>query len=73
MKKSDIQIGACYVAKVSGSLTVVKIRAESPYGGWDGRNLETGRDVRIRSAARLRYPAPWKQSSAVMEAAWKRR
>jgi hypothetical protein len=54
MKKSDIQIGGQYVAKVSGKLTTVKILNESPYGGWDGRNTVTGREVRIRSAAKLR-------------------
>jgi len=35
----------------------VRITGESPYGGWRGKNLATGREIRIRSAARLRRPA----------------
>ena len=57
MKKSDIEQGGLYVVKVSGKLATVKILGPSPYGGWIGRNTETGRDVRIRTAARLRRPA----------------
>ena len=57
MKKADVTIGATYIVKVSGKLTRVRLTRESPYGGWDGLNLATQREVRIRSAARLRYPA----------------
>jgi hypothetical protein len=57
MKKQDVQIGSTYIVKVSGTLAKVRINGESPYGGWRGTNLATGREVRIRSAARLRRPA----------------
>ncbi len=57
MKRQDVQIGSIYIAKVSGVLAKVRITGESPYGGWRGLNLATGREVRIRSAARLRRPA----------------
>ena len=57
MKRRDVQIGSTYIAKVSGVLAKVRINRESPYGGWQGTNLATGREVRIRSAARLRRPA----------------
>ncbi len=57
MKKADVQIGSRYVAKVSNVLTVVRIDREAPTGGWFATNVETGCTVRIRSAARLRYPA----------------
>ena len=57
MKKSEIEVGITYIAKVSGVLAKVRITGESPYGGWRGKNLATGREVRIRSAARLRRPA----------------
>ena len=57
MRKRDVAIGATYIVKVSGKLTKVRITRPSPYGGWDGLNLATQREVRIRSAARLRYPA----------------
>jgi len=57
MKRRHIEIGATYIVKVRGLLAKVRITAESPYGGWRGVNLATGREVRIRSAARLRRPA----------------
>ena len=57
MKKSEIEVGTTYIAKVIGVLAKVRITGESPYGGWRGKNLATGREVRIRSAARLRRPA----------------
>jgi hypothetical protein len=52
-----VQIGLTYIVRVSGTLAKVRINGESPYGGWRGTNLATGREVRIRSAARLRRPA----------------
>ena len=54
MKKSDVQIGHTYLAKVSGQVVPVKILGESPYKGWIARNEKTGREVRIKSAQRLR-------------------
>lgn len=54
MKKADVQIGGRYIAKVSGKLARVRIIGESIYGGWDATNEATGRDVRIKTAARLR-------------------
>jgi hypothetical protein len=57
MKKCEVEIGTTYVVKVSGVLAKVRITGESPYGGWRGKNLATGREIRIRSAARLRRPA----------------
>jgi len=57
MKRQDVQIGSIYIAKVSGVLAKVRITGESPYGGWRGKNLATGREIRIRTAARLRRPA----------------
>jgi len=57
MKRQDVNIGSTYIAKVSGVLAKVRIARQSPYGGWHGTNLATGREVRIRGAARLRRPA----------------
>ena len=54
MKKSEIQIGATYVAKVSGKLANVRIVRVGTYGGWDGINCATKREIHIRGAARLR-------------------
>jgi hypothetical protein len=56
MTKRDVVLGHVYAVKVSGRIQQVRLVAESPHGGWVGRNLQTGREVRIRSAARIRYP-----------------
>jgi hypothetical protein len=56
MKQRAVVLGQVYAVKVSGTIQPVRLVAESPYGGWVGRNLRTGRDVRIRTAAKLRYP-----------------
>ena len=54
MKKRDVTLGQVYAVKVSGRIQPVRLVAESPYGGWVGRNEKTGREIRIRSAAKLR-------------------
>jgi hypothetical protein len=53
MRKSEVQIGGVYTAKVSGEIVRVRIDRESPYGGWDATNLRAKRRIRIRSAQRL--------------------
>ena len=53
MKKNQVKIGEIYFANVSGKRVQVRITQENRYGGWDARNLMTGRDVRIRTAQRL--------------------
>ena len=54
MQKQNIHIGATYIVKVSGTLARVRITHEHQRGGWYGTNLATGREIRIRTAARLR-------------------
>ena len=54
MKKNEIKIGQAYMAKVTGSEAPVRIDAENPHGGWDAKNLISGRKVRIKTAQRLR-------------------
>lgn len=54
MKKSEVQIGGVYTAKVTNRLVQVRIDAASRYGGWDGTNLATNKKVRIKSPAKLR-------------------
>jgi hypothetical protein len=56
MKKREVVIGQSYVCKVSDKLQTVSIVRESRFGGWDGVNIATGREIRVRTAARLRYP-----------------
>lgn len=57
MKKKDVQTGKTYIVKVSSREVPVRLWRESPYGGWDGVNTVTGRQVRIPTAGRLRRPA----------------
>ena len=54
MTAAEVRIGRYYAAKVSGRMTIVKIEASIPRGGWTGRNIFTNRTVRIKSAAKLR-------------------
>ena len=54
MKKRDVVLNQVYAVKVSGRIQPVRLIAISPYGGWLGRNERTGREIRIRSAAKLR-------------------
>jgi hypothetical protein len=54
MKKTDVHIGTQYTTKVTHKLVVVEILCENPHGGWDAKNLSTGKMVRIKSAQRLR-------------------
>jgi len=54
MKKREVQVGAEYVAKVSGKLAHIRITGVNPHGGWNAVNVDTKRDVHIRGAQRLR-------------------
>ena len=54
MQKEHVQIGRTYIVKVSGSLARVRLTREHPRSGWYGTNLASGREIRIRTAARLR-------------------
>lgn len=68
MKAEQIVVGRVYVAKVSYCLVRVRILEEVPAymdqigirkykrgGGYKALNLATGREIRIKSAAKLRY------------------
>ena len=65
MKRSEVQIGATYVAKVSGKLAQVRVVKESQYGGWSAINTATKREVYIRSAARLRHKVDTDRLAAI--------
>ena len=58
MKKSEIEVGSCYAAKVSGETVTVRIDRVNPRGGWEGTNLRTNKTNRIKSAQRLRHEKP---------------
>jgi hypothetical protein len=68
MQKQDIHIGSTYIVKVSGTLAKVRITCEHQRGGWYGTNLATGREIRIRTAARLRKEVPPAQEISPDEA-----
>jgi hypothetical protein len=54
IKKADVVVGNRYVAKISGKLTIVKLISDARPRGWVAQNENTGREVRIKSAAKLR-------------------
>jgi hypothetical protein len=54
MKKRAVVLGQVYAVKVSGRVQPVRLIAESQYGGWVGRNEQTGREIRVRTAGKLR-------------------
>jgi len=62
MKNSEITLGGTYLAKVTDKVVPVRLDATNPHGGWDATNLATGKKVRIKSAQRLRGPAPDRQT-----------
>jgi len=53
MKKNEVSIGKTYWANVTGLRVPVRIESASPHGGWVGRSIKTGREVRIKTAGRL--------------------
>ena len=67
MQKQNIKVGSTYIIKVSGTLAIVRITREHIRGGWYGTNLATGREIRMRTAARLRSEAPTSQGISTEE------
>ena len=56
MRKASVKVGGVYAAKVSNTVVPVRLDEESPRGGWNGTNMKTGKNIRIKSAQRLRGP-----------------
>jgi len=57
MKRSEVQLGHVYTAKVSDKLVEVRIDGENRHGGWTATNLATGKKIHIKSPQRLRGEA----------------
>jgi len=64
MKKSEIKVGQCYVAKVSDRIVTVRIDSTNTHGGWNATNTATGKRVHIKSPQRLRRPAKAERKAA---------
>ena len=47
--------GEIYAVKVGNDIVPVRILTPSVRGGWIGHNEKTGRDIHIKTAAKLRY------------------
>ena len=58
MKAKDVTVGSCYLAKVSGGVVPVKVlsRHEAGTGAtrWTCQNINTGRQIEVKSAQRFR-------------------
>ena len=68
MQKDNVKIGSTYIVKVSGTLAKVRLTREHARGGWYGANLATRREIRIRTAARLRSEVHTAQGISPKEA-----
>lgn len=60
MLAPDVVVGGVYVATVSGKRVYVKVtgtydyrRGNGYWRGWIATNLSTGREIRLKTAARL--------------------
>lgn len=55
MKKSEVTVGHIYRVRVSGQIVPVQLVRENAFKkGWTGLNLNTNREIHIKTAARLR-------------------
>lgn len=82
MKAKDVQVGQVYLAKISGKQRRVRILRETSqdfygyrngrYGvigsriAWDAENLDTGRPVFIKSAAKLHLVLDYDKAMVAM-------
>jgi len=73
MKKNEVKIGECYMAKVTGSEVPVHIDTENSHGGWNAMNMVTGRKVRIKTAQRLHRKCTQADLAGLERSAPKRR
>jgi len=54
MQQDQVQIGKTYAAKVTDKIAPVRIDSENEHGGWNATNLRTNKQIRIKTAQRLR-------------------
>jgi len=53
MKKNDVKIGQRYMVRMSKGPVPVRIDARKPGGGWEAKNLVSGRKVPIKSGGQI--------------------
>ena len=69
MLKKDVQIGGHYIARISGKMTVVRIKSQWRRNkqGWTATNLRTHREIRILSATKLRRAVTKEQANQLLK------
>jgi hypothetical protein len=70
--KVDVVIGEVYRIRHSSGFTDVKITQVCSYGGWYATNLTSGREIRIKSAAKLRRVVTVDELKRRAERAWRK-
>lgn len=65
--KADVVIGGIYSAKISGKLCEVRIDSKGHRSGWAATNMTTGREIHIKSAAKLRRRIDVPSSHPIVE------
>jgi hypothetical protein len=60
MENTNVELHKVYAAKVSGNVVPVRLDKANPHGGWDGTNMTTRKQVRVKTAGRLRGLWPQK-------------
>jgi hypothetical protein len=59
MKKKEVQAGRYYAIRhhkdPAHRLSVIRLDGDCSYGGYNATKLNTGRTIRIKSAAKLRF------------------
>lgn len=68
MKKDEVKIGHCYLAKVSDRIVTVRIDSTNSHSGWNATNTATGKRIHIKSAQRLRGRAEATNARAIAAA-----
>jgi hypothetical protein len=53
MKKTDVEISSIYAMKIGKNTIGVRIMSQNPDGHWIGTNINTGKELLIKSANQL--------------------
>jgi len=67
MRKEDVIMDQIYLVKVSNNIVPVRLTSLIDMGGWYGENLITGRNIRIKTAGRLRRMISEDESNKIIK------